>query len=51
MSIGKTEFVSRPYTKEYDEGWERIFGKKKKEITVGEWRNKGTTTPYKPVAK
>jgi len=34
MSIGKTEFLSRPYTKKYNEGWEGIWGKTKKGLLV-----------------
>lgn len=36
----KKEFLSRPNTKEYDDGYDYIFGKKKKKlgvITVGKW--------------
>lgn len=29
-----TNIVSKPATKEYEEGWERIFGKKKVEAYV-----------------
>lgn len=51
MSIGKTEFLSRPYTKEFNEGWDRIWGKKinppvlERELEAGDWIG---TTPYKP---
>jgi len=36
----KKEFLSRPWTKEYGEGWDYIFGKAKKKpgrITVEKW--------------